>query len=235
MLKQITGIRLLSAIALIFAIVLALHLKREGFIDYELILNFIEKHSLAAPLLFIIIYAIFPSLFLPTLPFAFMAGLIWGTLPGIIFAITGATIGASVAFLLSRYILKDTVKQKLLRSKWHWLVADVEKHGWKVVAFARLVPGSPYPVVNYLFGATPIPFLHYLWSTFVFMLPTRIIYVVIGNSAGDIILKENIKGLIAGIIAISAMLILISIITPALRKKLLKEASHCRDSRASEK
>lgn len=206
---------------MIFVIILALYLKRAGYINYELILNFIETHKFTAPLFFIAIYSIFPSLFIPTLPLVFMAGLIWGTFPGFVFAIIGSTIGASISFLLSRYILKDMVKQRLLRSKWQWIVDDVEKHGWKVVAFTRIIPVVPFPALNYILGATPIPFLHFLWSTFVFMLPTRIIYAAIGSSAGEVILKDNIKGLLVGLFALSAMLILI----PMLRKKFLHKSS----------
>jgi uncharacterized membrane protein YdjX (TVP38/TMEM64 family) len=102
----------------------------------------------------------------------------------------------------------DAIKQRFSHARWQWLTEKVSRHGWKAVAFTRIVPVFPYPVLNYLFGLTPIPFFHYLWSTFAFMLPACIAYVAFGSSMGELILKGNIKGIIIGILIASiAMLV----------------------------
>ncbi len=71
------------------------------------------------------------------------------------------------------------------------------------VTSCSAIPGSElYVGVNYH------PFLHYLWASFVFMLPACIAYVVFGSSMGALLLKGNIKGLIIGIIVASIAMLL---------------------------
>ncbi|MFH0933523.1 MAG: VTT domain-containing protein [Nitrospirota bacterium] len=209
----------------VFLILLTTYLRKSGYISTDSILEFIQKNNVAAPLVFILIYAIGPSLFIPSLPLTLGAGFLWGPFWGVIFSITGATTGASVAFLVSRYLMGNTIKERFGYERWEWLKEKVDKHGWKAVAFARLLPILPFPVLNYLFGVTPIPFLHYLWSTFVFMLPACIAYVAFGSSMGALILKGNIKGLIIGIIVAS-----IAMLLPFALKPLVKKVSSPKDN-----
>ncbi len=217
--------KLIFGITVIFLIFFTTYLRREGYISTEGILNFIKQYKIIAPLLFILIYAVGPSLFIPSLPLTLGAGFLWGPFWGVVFAITGATTGSSVAFLISRYLMADTIKKRFGFEKWQWLKEKVEKHGWKAVAFARLLPVLPFPVLNYMFGVTPISFLHYLWATFVFMLPACIAYVAFGSSMGELILKGNIKGLIIGIIIASVAFLL-----PFALKPLVKKVSSQKDT-----
>lgn len=214
--------KLLFAITLLAVIILVTYLRKAGYISIESLFNFIQKHRVLAPMLFILIYAIGPSLFIPSLPLTLGAGFLWGPFWGVIFSITGATIGAFIPFLLSRYLFGDIIKERFGYARWQWLNEKVKRHGWKAVAFARLLPVLPFPVLNYLFGITPIPTFHYLWSTFVFMLPACIAYVAFGSSMEEIIIKSNIKGLILAIVAISILMLLPFIFKPLL-KRFLKE------------
>jgi len=217
--------KILFGLLVVFLIVLTTYLRRKGYISTDVILNFIQQYKVAAPLLFILFYAIGPSLFIPSLPMALGAGFLWGPFWGVVFSITGATSGASVAFLISRYLIADTIKKRFGYDKWEWLREKVERHGWKAVAFARLLPVLPFPVLNYMFGVTPIPFVHYLWASFVFMLPACIAYVAFGSSMGELILKGNVNGLIIGIIVASVAMLL-----PFALKPLVKKVSSPKDN-----
>lgn len=210
--------KLLLGSIVILLILLTAYLRREGYISTEGILNFLKQHKVAAPLFFILIYAMGPSLFIPSLPLTLGAGFLWGPFWGVVFSITGATSGASIAFLVSRYLIGNTVKERFGYERWDWIKDKVERHGWKAVAFSRIVPIFPFPVLNYLFGITPIPFLHYLWSTFVFMLPACIAYVAFGSSMGELILRGNIGGLIIGIIIASIAMLLPFALKPIVEK-----------------
>jgi len=204
---------------LIFALIfIAAYLRQSGYISPESLLGFIQQYKIFAPMLFILLYSIGPSIFIPSLPLTLAAGFLWGPFWGVVFSITGATLGASIAFLLSRYIIGDVIKERFSYTRWQWLKERVEKHGWKAVAFSRIVPIFPFPVLNYLFGITPIPFLHYLWSTFVFMLPACIAYVAFGSSMGELILKGNVKGIVIGILIASAAMLLPLAFKPLARK-----------------
>ncbi len=217
--------KIVVGLFIILLIVFTTYLRKQGYISTEGILDFIKQYKVAAPLLFIFMYAIGPSLFIPSLPLTLGAGFLWGPLWGVVFSITGSTIGSSVAFLISRYLMADTIKKRFGYDKWEWLREKVERHGWKAVAFARLLPVLPFPVLNYMFGVTPIPFLHYLMASFVFMLPACIAYVAFGSSMGELILKGNLKGLVIGIIVASIALLL-----PFALKPLVKKVSSPKDS-----
>ncbi len=206
--QRINAKKLLAGLLVVLLILLTTYLRQKGYISTDGIFEFLNQHKVLAPLLFILAYAVGPSLFVPSLPLTLGAGFLWGPFWGVVFSITGATLGASVAFLISRYLVGNTVIEKYGYGRWQWLKEKVEKHGWKAVAFSRLVPIFPFPVLNYLFGVTPIPFLHYLWSTFTFMLPACIAYVAFGSSMGELIAKGNIEGLIIGILIASAALLL---------------------------
>jgi uncharacterized membrane protein YdjX (TVP38/TMEM64 family) len=210
MLIRLNTKKIILALLVLFLISAAAYLRKLGYLSPNLLFEFISTYKILAPALFIFLYSIGPSLFIPSLSLTLTigAGLLWGPFWGVVFAITGATLGASVSFLIARYILSDAIKERFSYSRWQWLKGKVEIHGWKAVAFSRIVPILPFPVLNYLFGITPIPFLHYLWSTFVFMLPSRIAYVAFGNSMGELILEGNIEGLIIGILIASAVLLL---------------------------
>jgi uncharacterized membrane protein YdjX (TVP38/TMEM64 family)/Fe-S oxidoreductase len=216
--------KILVGLLVILLIVLTTYLRGKGYISTDAVLNFIQQYKVAAPMLFIFFYSIAPSLFIPSLPLTLGAGFLWGPLWGVIFSITGATSGAAVAFLISRYLMADTIKRRFGYDKWKWLREKVERHGWKAVAFARLLPVLPFPVLNYMFGVTPIPFVHYLWASFVFMLPACIAYVAFGSSMGEMILKGNLNGLVIGIIIAS-----IAMLLPFALKPLVKKVSSPKD------
>jgi uncharacterized membrane protein YdjX (TVP38/TMEM64 family) len=195
-----------------------LFLGQRGFFSTEALLSLLRAYPVAAPLIFMLIYAVAPALFLPSIPLSLAAGFLWGPLWGVVFAMIGATAGASVSFFLARYLLSDAVRKRFAAAQWQWLEEKVEKHGWKAVAFVRLIPVFPFNVLNYLLGLTPIPFGRYLWSSFVFMLPACVAFVAFGSSLSELILRGNIRGLLLGIAVAVIALILVMILKPRFRK-----------------
>jgi uncharacterized membrane protein YdjX (TVP38/TMEM64 family) len=184
------------------------NLQKSGTITIDKVFNFVKTSKYLAPLIYILIYAIGPSLFFPSLILTIVAGMLWGPFWGVVFAITGATIGCSVPFLISRYILHDNVKKLFGLKRWERLKKHVEKDGWKVVAFTRIIPIFPFPFLNYLFGITPIKFLHYVFASFFFMLPACIAYVYFGSGIFELIVKGNFTPLLIAILLISLVMIL---------------------------
>lgn len=216
---RFTSSKTLVGIGLFALILLSTWLRQNGYVSMDGIVAFLHEHPVLAPLLFMFVYAIGPSVFLPSLPLTLGAGFLWGPFWGVVFSITGATTGASIAFLLARYVMHDAVKNRFGQERWQTLSRRVEQHSWKAVAFARLVPIFPFPVLNFLFGITPISFFHYVWSSFVFMLPACIAYAAFGSSMGELILHGNIEGLIIGMVIASAALLLPLLLKPAVKSR----------------
>ena len=158
------------------------------------------------------------SFFLPGIPFAIIAGAFFGPFWGVIYADVGATIGASLSFLIARYFLKDWVEEKVKSTKFEKLYNDVEKNGWKVVAFTRLIPIFPYNMLNYFFGITKVRFIHYFFATLIFMIPGAVGYVIFGSSIFDLL-----KGKISGKFIFGILLIILISILPVIYKKMRGE------------
>ncbi len=157
------------------------HLDQEGLRQY------VAGFGVLAPLVFVGICSIAPALMLPGLPFPVAAGVLFGPVWGTVYSILGATIGATVAFLISRYAGRDWIETKLKGTRLKELDAKVMQHGWKVVAFTRLVPVFPFNLLNYAFGLTKIGILEYVIASLVFMLPGCMAYVVFSSSLLDIL------------------------------------------------
>jgi uncharacterized membrane protein YdjX (TVP38/TMEM64 family) len=94
-------------------------------------------------------------------------GPVWGT----ILNLAGATVGATAAFLVARY-LADWVRRKAAR-RLDQLIKGVEAEGWRIVAFVRLVPILPFNLMNYALGLTHIRLVDYVLASFVCMLPAH--------------------------------------------------------------
>jgi len=209
-----------SLILLIMALLMAagIYLHHQQFFSANALTVLLKSHPALAPAIFLCIYAVAPSLFLPSIPLTLAAGFFWGPVWGVILSIIGATLGACPPFFLSRYLFQDTIKAKVPEERWKWLQNKVTLHGWKAVAFTRLIPVFPFNLLNYLFGLTPIAFIRYLWSTFIFMLPGCIAFVAFGSSLGELILRGNLRGVIIGM-GIAAIAFLIPLaLRPFFRK-----------------
>jgi uncharacterized membrane protein YdjX (TVP38/TMEM64 family) len=207
-------------IMIIIAVLAAggVYLNSQHIFSAEALMSLLERHPVLAPVIFLGIYAIAPAFFLPSIPITLAAGFFWGPVWGVAFSITGATIGACLPFFLSRYLLQNFIKNKVSPRRWQWLQDKVNQHGWKAVAFTRLIPVFPFNLLNYLFGLTPIAFVQYLWSTFVFMLPACIAFVAFGSSLGELILRRNIRGVIIGIVVAAAAFLIPLALRPFFRK-----------------
>jgi uncharacterized membrane protein YdjX (TVP38/TMEM64 family) len=116
----------------------------------------------------------------PDWPLAIVAGLVYG-LWGVPVVVAAATVAASLAFLLARYVARDRVRRLLAaRPKLAAVDRAVAAQGWKVVLLMRLSPLVPFNLQNYLYGITGIRFAHYVPATMVGIAPATTLYVYFG-------------------------------------------------------
>lgn len=175
----------------------------------------IEDFGVLAPIIFMLIYAVAPSLMLPGLPITVLGGLLFGAM-GIVYTSIGATIGATIAFLIARNLGREKTQAIISKyPKLSTLDEEVNIKGWKIVMITRLIPLFPFNLLNYAFGLTSIKLSHYAAASFVFMLPGISAYVLFSSSLLDI-LKGNIsKEFVIGV----TLLILVTVI-PIIYKKI---------------
>ena len=177
-------LRLLLLAVVVTGIVIAF-LYRDQF-DAAALEQWVQEAGLAGPVVFMAIYAIGTVFFLPGSVLTLVGGALFGPVLGTFYNLTGATVGAALAFLVARYLASDWVEQKT-GGRLRQLKEGVEGEGWRFVAFVRLVPLFPFNLLNYALGLTRIRLSHYLIATYLFMLPGAIAYTYLGYAGREAI------------------------------------------------
>jgi uncharacterized membrane protein YdjX (TVP38/TMEM64 family)/rhodanese-related sulfurtransferase len=199
---------LLRALAfLVLAGAIALAFTYRDHIDVAALQAWVEEAGAAAPLLFVALYAMATVLFLPGSVLTLAGGALFGPTWGTLYNLTGATLGAVLAFVIARYLASNWVQTRVeagAGGRVERLVKGVEAEGWRFVAFTRLVPLFPFNLLNYALGLTRIPLLHYTLASFVFMLPGALAYTYLGFAGREAVAGG--EGLIRnGLIALALL------------------------------
>ena len=180
--KKTNWLRVLGALTILGGIVGA-GAHRDGF-DFAPVQARVEAMGAIAPLGFVAIYAVAAVLLVPGSALTLAAGAAFGPIPGALYSLAGATLGATLAFLLARYLVGDWVRRKTGQRLGEF-VEGIEREGWRFVAFVRLVPLFPYNLLNYALGLTRIPLLQYVVATLVCMAPGAAAYSYLGYAGGE--------------------------------------------------
>lgn len=178
----------------------------------------VEENMLLAMVIYIIITIIgCVVLALPGITFAIFAGMLFGPFVGVFCCLIATTIGASLAFVVGRFFLKDSIKPMLEKNKVlkKLLFSKDGKSDLVILMITRMVPIFPYNLQNFAYGVTDIGFWKYTIYTFIFMLPGVAFFTIgaAGLTAGE---NKWIYFAIAGILAV-----LVTLIGIFIRRKFL--------------
>jgi len=205
-----------AVVFLLVLIALAAAVRYSGwstYLDQDRLRTGIDGFGVTGPLVYILIFATAPALFLPALPITLAGGLAFGPVLGTVYASIGSTLGAGFAFLISRYWMREAV-QKILGERWKKIDEGVAQKGWVYVATTRLIPIFPFNLLNYAFGLTKIPFGVYLLTSWVCMFPATVGYVVFSSSLLGLLKGKVSPPFLIGLV----LLLLVSLIPLAYRK-----------------
>ena len=137
-------------------------------------------------LLFILGYALATVAFVPGSLLTLAAGAVYGIGRGTAIVLVAATIGASLAFLIARYVARSAVESRLGgHEKFSAIDRAVGRQGLKIVLLLRLSPIFPFNALNYALGLTRVRFRDYLLAS-IGMLPGTLLYVYYGKAAGSV-------------------------------------------------
>lgn len=150
-------------------------------------LDWIAGLGALAPVAFIAIYIAACVAFLPGSILTIGAGVIFGVVRGSIYVSIAATLGATAAFLVGRYLARDWVSARLEgNAKFKAIDEAVGTQGWKIVVLTRLSPMFPFNLLNYAYGLTRVTLRDYFLASWAGMIPGTILYVYIGSLSGDL-------------------------------------------------
>jgi len=155
------------------------------------------------PIGYVALYAVATVAFVPGAAFALAGGALLGPFWGSILNLVGATLGATLAFLVARYVAGDWVGRRaggLLKR----LIDGVDAEGWRFVAFVRLVPLFPFNLSNYVLGLTRISLHEYVIATFLCMVPGAVAYTWLGH-AGRAALAGETDAIRYGLLALGLL------------------------------
>jgi uncharacterized membrane protein YdjX (TVP38/TMEM64 family) len=140
-----------------------------------------------APLIYGLGYIVFVVLLVPGGALTLGAGFSFGLALGGLVVFVAANIGAALAFLIGRYLLRSRVERWLAgKEKLSAVDRAVEEQGWRVVALTRLSPVFPFNVQNYFYGLTGVSFGGYVLASLIGMLPGTLLYVYIGAAGASV-------------------------------------------------
>src|SRR5438105_5820234 len=111
------------------------------------------------------------------------AGFAFGLWKGFLAVSVGATLGASLAFLVARFIARDKIDAIAKRNeKFKKVDNAIGKQGAKLIFLLRLSPAIPFNISNYFYGLTGVKFWPYVLASWIGMMPATFLYVYIGTA-----------------------------------------------------
>jgi len=174
-----------------------------------------EQSPWTSALVFFVVYVVVTALSLPGAAIMTLAiGAIFGFLTGTILVSFASTIGATLAFVIARFLLRDTVQAKF-GDKLKAINEGVEKDGAFYLFGLRLVPLFPFFVINLVMGLTPIRTWTFAWVSQVGMFAGTLVFVNAGTQLAKI---DSLSGILSPGLILSFVLLGIF---PLIAKKIL--------------
>jgi pyruvate/2-oxoglutarate dehydrogenase complex dihydrolipoamide dehydrogenase (E3) component/uncharacterized membrane protein YdjX (TVP38/TMEM64 family) len=145
-------------------------------------LDWIGKLGPWGPVIFVALYVVATVLFVPGSVLTLGAGALFGVVLGSVCVSISATLGATAAFLVGRYLARDAIARKIEKNQTFATIdRAVADEGWKIVLLTRLSPVFPFTLLNYAFGLTRVKLGHYVLASWVGMIPGTVMYVYLGS------------------------------------------------------
>lgn len=147
----------------------------------------VDALGAAAPALFIGTYALAVVALVPASLMTIAAGAVFGLLRGVVYALAGAVLGSTVAFLLSRHVARRAIARRLERTP-QFVAIDraISAQGRRIVFLLRLSPVIPFNFLNYALGLTTISLRDFVAAS-VGMVPAAFVYAYWGKVTGEAI------------------------------------------------
>ena len=148
--------------------------------------QYIEGLGALGPIVFVLGYAAATVAFVPGSILTFAAGAIFGLTKGVALVFVAATLGSTIAFLVSRYLARGAIQRRVAgNARFAAVDKAIAAQGRRIVMLLRLSPVFPFSLLNYALGLTRISLRDYVFAS-VGMLPGTVLYVYYGKLAGDI-------------------------------------------------
>ncbi|MGL4828617.1 MAG: TVP38/TMEM64 family protein [Vibrio sp.] len=148
--------------------------------------SYIDAHLLQAAFIYFVVYVLLTAFSIPGATVVTLLGAaLFGFWLSLLLASFASTIGATLAFLSSRFLLRDWVQAKFA-DKLLTINQGVERDGAFYLLSLRLIPIFPFFLINLVMGLTPISVWRYYWVSQLGMLPGTAVYLNAGTQLAEI-------------------------------------------------
>lgn len=160
----------------------------------------IDRHPLATTLLFFVSYVAVTALSLPVATLlTLLGGALFGFWQGLLMASFASAIGATLALLAARYMLRDWVRATL-GARARTIQEELDRDGAFYLFSLRLIPVVPFFAVNLLMGLTAIRVHTFYWVSQLGMLPGTAVYANAGKQLGNV---DDLSGIVGAPVVLS--------------------------------
>lgn len=228
--KQRNALRFL-VLAAVFAALILIARKLPARQWIESFITWIRALGVPGAFLYGVVYAAGAIAMLPGSALTAGAGLVYGTLIGVLIVSPASVAAATGSFLIARYFARDWVERKLRAyPKFAAIDRAVENQGFKIVLLVRLQPILPFVLLNYGLGLTRVRLRDFVIASWIGMMPATILYVYLGSalhSASDLfsggVTKHSAAGLALFWGGLAAGALLLWLLTRMAKRALQQE------------
>lgn len=186
-------------VAVIGAVILRDYLSFQALAEHhEVLLALRDDHYVLSVVGFIVAYVVIAGFSLPGATIATLAGgFLFATFPGVLFNITGATIGATMVFLAARWGLGDRLTARMERSAGSVksIKQGIDENQWSMLFLIRLVPVVPFFVANLIPALVGVALHRFVISTFIGIIPGALVYTSVGAGLGEVFARGEVPNL----------------------------------------
>lgn len=169
-----------------------------------LLADYIDQHVVTAALIYFLSYIFITAFSIPGAAVVTLLGAaLFGFWLSLLLVSFASTIGATLAFLSSRYLLKEWVQTRF-GDKLHAVNQGMARDGAFYLLSLRLIPVFPFFLINLLMGLSPIALTRYYWVSQLGMLPGTAVYINAGTQLAQI---DALSGIISPAVLLSFALL----------------------------
>lgn len=213
-----------AALALVVALIL---IGRWGADAVPALLERVRDLGPWAAAVFVGVYAVATVAWVPGSLLTLAGGAIFGLTAGTVYALSGALIGATLAFLVARYVARSAVERRLSSSRKLTAIDEaIETEGAKVVLLLRLSPVFPFNALNYALGLTGVRLRDFVAASAVGMIPGTFLYVYAGHTAGRVAAAAAGQPRGAGYYALLTLGLIATVVVTILVTRAARRALH---------
>nr|WP_253939623.1 TVP38/TMEM64 family protein [Enterobacter sp. CM29] len=161
-------------------------------IHQQTLLDRVEQAPLQSALIYFAVYVLVSALSIPGAALlTLLGGAIFNLWEATLLVSLASTLGATLAMLVSRYLLRDWV-QRRFAAQMNTIDVGMVRDGARYLFALRLMPLFPFFLVNLLMGLTRIQVRHYWWVSQLAMLPATVIFLNAGRELGKLTTLRDI-------------------------------------------